>query len=154
MVKSWHSVPGDLKTVGQRQNFPKGLNKNPCKNKKKMHLILNINVIHQNNKCRGATNQHTDNQCSDNTGRLSSHCKLRMHYIYCTVSHRGVYISLYIHNFITLHSGSIAHCMAAAAEGGGTVIVQPYTGSEDRFNAYNQCILIHQYLHHSAKHSK
>ena len=40
-------------------------------------------------------------------------------------------------------------CTAAAAdgaEGGGTVTVQQNTGSEDRFNPYNQCILIHEHF--------
>lgn len=52
---------------------------------------------------------------------------------------------------ITLHSGSMVYCIAAAAGMGSMLIVWPYTGSEDRFNPYNQRILIHECLYHLTK---
>lgn len=62
-----------------------------------------------------------------------------------------VYISLYAYISIALHSGSTMYCIAAAAKGGGTVIVHQYPGSEDRFNPYNQWILICEHFYHSTK---
>lgn len=46
------------------------------------------------------------------------------------------------------------HCIAIAAESGGTVTVQQYSGSEYRFNPHNQCILICEDSSNSTKHSK
>lgn len=49
---------------------------------------------------------------------------------------------------------SIVHYIAAAAEGGGTVIVQQHSQSENRCNPYNQWILIHKHIYLSTKYNK
>lgn len=72
----------------------------------------------------------------------------------CTIVNR-----VYIYNYtsmisIILYSKRMVYCIAAAVQGGGTVIVRVYAGPEDRFNPYNQWILIHQCLYHSRKHNK